>query len=418
MLRRRSLLKPTEPVHVPKRRSLLSMILLSYITALLFYALWLLLDPLFSRRPPHPPEDLINGMLPIGLFVVPIILIGFFGMRALEKRIEAGRLDRRIPEMAWRTGVWIAAGMTGSILGYESLLLLQYGLPALGTDLIGTAFTVNVAVILLVSVAGSAISGRRNARLGGSQQRLLTDEFEAAYRMQQSLLPQGHARLYGYDIAAAMEPAVEIGGDYYDYLTFADGSKGILVADASGKGIPAALVMAKFQGMASALSSYITDPGEFFVGLNDTLRIRLARGRFITVGLVTIDFDDNCRFWRAGHNELLHYSAEKSEVIVRRPPGLALGITHGGHIGTAMRPEPFSIESDDVLLLFSDGLSEACSESGEEFGEKELIPLFGKLCAAGLPARDVRDRLLNELERFVGQAEGQDDVTIVVIRKG
>ncbi len=394
------------------------MILLSYATSLLFYALWLLLDPLFSGRDPHPPQDLINGMLPIGLFVVSIILIGFFGMRYFERQKDRGKLDRRVPETVYRSGVWIAAGILGSIVGYESLLLIRFGLPSLGTDLLGTAFTVNVAVVLLVSIAGSAISSRRRGRIGGSQQRLLTDEFESAYRMQQSLLPEGDARLYGYDIAAAMEPAVEIGGDYYDYLTFADGSKGILVADASGKGIPAALVMAKFQGMASALSSYVADPGEFFVGLNDTLRIRLARGRFITVGLVTIDFEDRCNFWRAGHNELLHYSAATGEVIIRRPPGLALGITHGGHIDTAMRPEEFAIETDDVLLLFSDGLSEAASEDGEEFGEKELIRLFGSFCSSRLPARDIRDRLLNALGQFVGSAEGQDDVTIVVIRKG
>jgi serine phosphatase RsbU (regulator of sigma subunit) len=316
-----------------------------------------------------------------------------------------------------RTGIWIGAGVVGSIIGYETLVLIRFGLPGLDAGFLTTAFSVNFAAVLLASVAGTAVSTRRQGRMLQSQQQLLTDEFRAAYRMQQTLLPDAEAGLYGFDICAAMLPAVEVGGDYYDYITFADGSKGILVADASGKGVPAALMMAKFQGMAQALASYIADPGEFFVGLNDTLRVRLDRQSFITVGMVTIDFDDKCAFWRAGHNELLHYHAADANVTLRRPPGLALGLTHGGHLSSMMTPENFSMKVGDVLLLFSDGLSEACNDTGEEFGEHLLPDVFRRLCLDGGNSRTIRNELLERLDRFVGDQVGQDDVTIVVIRK-
>src|SRR5690606_38187278 len=128
--------------------------------------------------------------------------------------------------------------------------------------------------------------GRRMTLL--EQENLLTAEFQAARSVQQSLLPDEEARIYGFDISGAMAPAVEIGGDYYDYVTFADGKRGIVVADAAGKGVPAALVMAKFQGMAQALSIHVPTPEEFFIGLNDTLRLRLDKRSFITVGMLTI----------------------------------------------------------------------------------------------------------------------------------
>ncbi len=412
VLRRRSLLKGERTEEAAREHPLARMILISYLAAVLFYGLWVAIEPLFGPVATDPIERLRGGFLPIGLFVLPIILLAHFALRTYERRRPEGKGD-----VVVRTGIWIGAGLLGSIIGYEALVMIRVGLPNVDAGFLTTAFTVNFAAVLLASVAGTAVSTRRKGRMLQSQQKLLTDEFRAAYRMQQTLLPDGEAGLYGFDISAAMQPAVEVGGDYYDYLTFADGSKGILVADASGKGLPAALMMAKFQGMAQALSAYIADPSEFFIGLNDTLRVRLDRQSFVTVGMVTIDFDDRCSFWRAGHNELLHYHAATGEVSLRRPPGLALGLTHGGHLGSKMVPETFTMGDGDVLLLFSDGLSEACNEFGEEFGENLLPITFRSLCLEGRVSRTIRDELLKELGAFVGDQEGQDDVTVVVIRK-
>ena len=183
------------------------------------------------------------------------------------------------------------------------------------------------------------------------------------------------------------------------------------------KGVPAALIMAKFQGMAQALSIHVENPNDFFVGLNDTLRVRLDRQTFITVGMMTIDFEDHCTFWRAGHNSLLHLSADNGNVIEHKPPGIALGLTHGGKLGSTLQPEIFDMATGDVVLLYSDGLIEAVNEVEEEFGEERLKETLKESASNGGNAGEIRSEILNKLSTFVGEAEEHDDITLVVVKR-
>lgn len=317
-----------------------------------------------------------------------------------------------------RVAIWLCSGIVGSLIGYEILHFISYGFFNLTSSVLTTTLAANAIIVLLVSTAGAVLSSRRQDRLLHKQEELLTDEFEAAHRMQQSLLPDRDAHIYGFDISGAMHPAVEIGGDYYDYLSFADGSKGILVADASGKGIPAALVMAKFQGMAQALSIHISNPEEFFVGLNDTLRVRLDRQSFITVGMMTIDFENQCNFWRAGHNPLLHFCKATGDVIERKPRGIGLGLTHGGTLGTSLQPEPFTMQKDDIVLLYSDGLTEAMNKDGEQFEEERLHQCLQEFGSKAMSASQIRTAILDRVAEFVkGTEEQHDDITVVVVKR-
>lgn len=358
--------------------------------------------------------SMLGNLLHIGIFVLPIALIGWVASRIVDQR--KGSLSPTAERML-RGSLWLGSGVLGSLIAYETLTLLHYGQLDLPASVLTTTLTANTFIVLLGSTVAALFGMRRRGKLLHNQEKLLTDEFRAAYKMQQSLLPETDARIYGYDISGGMQPAVEVGGDYYDYLSFADGSKGILVADASGKGMPAALIMAKFQGMAQALSIHVPDPHEFFVGLNDTLRLRLNRQTFITVGMMTIDFEDRCAFWRAGHNGLLHYIARTNEVIERKPPGIALGLTHGGQLGTAMQPEKFVMEKDDIVLLYSDGLVEGGNVEGEEFGEERLIKTLKDVAHGNLSAGEIRKHILHVLSEFVKEAEEHDDITLVVLRR-
>ncbi|MCB0712853.1 MAG: serine/threonine-protein phosphatase [Ignavibacteriae bacterium] len=358
--------------------------------------------------------SMLGNILHIGIFVLPIALIGWVASRIVDQR--KGSLSPTAERML-RGSLWLGSGVLGSLIAYETLTLLHHGQLDLPASVLTTTLTANTFIVLLGSALAALFGMRRRGKLLHNQEKLLTDEFRAAYKMQQSLLPETDARIYGYDISGGMQPAVEVGGDYYDYLSFADGSKGILVADASGKGMPAALIMAKFQGMAQALSIHVHDPHEFFVGLNDTLRLRLNRQTFITVGMMTIDFEDRCTFWRAGHNGLLHYAARTNEVIERKPPGIALGLTHGGQLGTAMQPEEFVMEKDDIVLLYSDGLVESENIEGEEFGEERLTETLKDIAHSTLSAGEIRKHILHVLSEFVKEAEEHDDITLVVLRR-
>lgn len=316
---------------------------------------------------------------------------------------------------------WLSSGALGSLAAYGIISLATGGRISYPTSWImpilvsNGVLTIGIGTFLLVYEGTRQRLKERAALL--DQGDLLTAEFRAARAVQERLLPEASPRLFGYDINGVTEPAVEIGGDYFDYLTFADGAKGILVADAAGKGIPAALVMAKFQGMAQALSIHVADPIEFFVGLNDTLRIRLDRRSFITVGMLTIDFHDRCAFYRAGHNPMLLFRSATGDVEALRPEGIALGLSHGNFLHERLRAGRFSMDSGDVALLYSDGLVEATDARGMFFGDQRLIDALRHAARTHADALAIRHDIAASLRAFVNGAEPADDVTIVVVRK-
>lgn len=366
------------------------------------------------------PEVALAKMFPAILvalvFTNPITVLAHYGSEVAQRR---SLRSPRIVRMLWQMFAWMIAGGLGSLIAYGilaalgmeltlsrqawSIALLSNGLIAI---VIGT-------FVLLFDATGARI--KRRARLLG-QEDFITAELQAAQNLQKSLLPGEEIRIHGFDISSAWMPAVEIAGDYYDYLSFADGSKGILVADAAGKGIPAALVMAKFQGMAQALSIHVADPHDFFVGLNDTLRVRLDRRNFITVGMLTIDFDDCMAFYRAGHNPLLMYSAASGCTTFCTPPGIALGLAHGAAVSGALDAHHFVMSPGDIVVLYSDGLTEAINRRGDDYGEERLAAIVRKASSV-LHAADIRDAILQDVTDFVDGAAPHDDMTLVVVRR-
>lgn len=412
--RRRSLLRKNTPAE-DRVVSYWRLLLSAYAAAVVLYLAWVGFNVLTGTTAPVSAPALLSSLWPIAVFVVPITLAGYLATKRLN--VYAHRFTPRSLRMA-RIAMWLGSGILGSLVGYEILHLISYGMLGISSSVLTTTLAANVIIVLFVSTAGAFLSSRKRGRILHRQEKLLTDEFEAAHRMQQSLLPDRDAHIYGFDISGAMYPAVEVGGDYYDYLSFADGSKGILVADASGKGIPAALVMAKFQGMAQALSIHVSNPEEFFVGLNDTLRVRLDRQSFITVGMMTIDFENRCSFWRAGHNPLLHFQENTGIVSELKPPGIALGLTHGGTLGNSLKPETFTLQTNDIILLYSDGLTEAMNQEGEQFGEERLRKHLEILGRQELNASEIRTAILDDIANFAAGTEDQhDDITIVVVKR-
>lgn len=409
--RRRSLLRPHRPAE--RRTPLWQSLAIAYGIVL---GLALLAELLTGDG---VPENFDRVALLTFTFTLPITVLAHYSSGFIGR--IAGRFPSRTPHWILQALGWLLSGMIGSLAAFGLLLVLDstaFGLaPRITTVLIainGLAAICIGACILLWQLVRSHLA-RRNAMLG--QQELLTAEFQAARNVQQSLLPAADLPLGGFEISGTTEPAVEIGGDYFDYLTFADGSKGIIVADAAGKGIPAALLMAKFQGMAQALSIHARTIAEFFIGLNDTLTVRLDRRSFITVALLTIDYDDRCAFYRAGHNPLLIYRAADRTVEVSRPSGIALGLAHGPIDRFPIEPATFTMAPGDVALLYSDGLTEATNAAGEDFGEERTEEILRAVGSRGLTAAAARGAILECLAAFVGHAEQHDDITVVVIRK-
>ena len=350
-------------------------------------------------------------------YCTPITILAYYGSTVVS-RFTGGM--SRAARGALLALAWLMSGMIGSLLAHAAIHYVGGGQSYPGfiitPMLVGNgvvAIAIGAFIFLFELMRGRF--ERRSALLG--QQDLLAAELLAARNVQRSLLPAEDVAIPGFDISGLTEPAVEVGGDYYDYLSFADGTKGILVADAAGKGVPAALVMAKFQGMAQALSMRESSPAAFLVGLNDTLRIRLDRHSFITVGMLTIDLDDRCGFYRAGHNPLLYYRSATGAIDTCRPDGMALGLAINTNLKISFEPEWLPMDPGDVALLYSDGLTEATNGSGEAFGEERVMDALRISATADAGAAAIRGTIMKALADFVGDAEPHDDITVVVVKR-
>jgi serine phosphatase RsbU (regulator of sigma subunit) len=246
----------------------------------------------------------------------------------------------------------------------------------------------------------------------------LDDELRIAREIQKSLLPARLPRTVGLDVAALCEPAREVGGDYYDFFEIGPRQLGVLVADVSGKGTSAALYMAELKGLMLALSHTQPSPRQLLVDVNRLLADHLDNRSFITMTYAVIDLDrGTLTAARAGHTPLLVISG--GEASVATPDGMVLGLRLPGateRFDQLLKEHTQPIGPGDVIVLYTDGITEAMDREGELFGDTALARVVTSHHALG--AAGIRERVLREVRAFVGDAEPHDDMTMVVIALG
>jgi serine phosphatase RsbU (regulator of sigma subunit) len=244
----------------------------------------------------------------------------------------------------------------------------------------------------------------------------LEEELRIAREIQMSLLPGGTlSTLPGMRVAALCIPATEVGGDYYDVLPLSDTRMGVLVADVSGKGTSAALYMAELKGLVLSLSRIYDSPARLLVEANRILAESMDSRTFVTMTYAVVDTAARrMRFARAGHNPLIHLAARTGETRVLTPPGLGLGLDPGEGFERILEEEEIPLAVGDFFLFFTDGLSEAMNEGAELFGESRLRRILEE--SGGLTSEQLRSRILEEVELFVGDATPHDDLTLVVLK--
>jgi serine phosphatase RsbU (regulator of sigma subunit) len=246
----------------------------------------------------------------------------------------------------------------------------------------------------------------------------LDDELRIAREIQKSLLPVTPPVVAGIDIADLCEPAREVGGDYYDFFEIGPRQLGVLIADVSGKGTSAALYMAELKGLMLALSHTSPSPRQLLIDVNRRLGGHLDNRSFITMTYVVIDLDaGTLTAARAGHTPLMIVTGGQTEVVT--PGGMVLGLRLPG---AGARFEEVLVEyrrpllDGDVIVLFTDGITEAMDMEGEMFGDGALAHLLSSHQALG--AAGIRERVLRDVRAFVGDAEPHDDMTMVVLKIG
>jgi sigma-B regulation protein RsbU (phosphoserine phosphatase) len=243
----------------------------------------------------------------------------------------------------------------------------------------------------------------------------LSEALLIARHMQEKLLPKDITSIGGIDIAAMNVPAEEVCGDYYDIIRKNDEELGIIIADVSGKGPSAALYMAEVKGVMLTTSQRTIDPKEVLVEANKVLAPTLDSRNFITMTYAMINEPQRLmKMCRAGHNPLIHYRAKTGEVEVIQSRGIGLGVARNGMFESTLEEVQRTLDSGDVLVFYTDGLTEAMNDSKQLYGLERLsqILLKNKDGSTG----EIKDAIFHDLEQFLNKKLPQDDVTLVLLK--
>lgn len=268
---------------------------------------------------------------------------------------------------------------------------------------------------LLTVMSNIAAIRIENARLNEVEQaeRLLAKELEQAAEIQRALLPAEPPPIPGLELAGYNAACRTVGGDYYDFLAYNDGRVAMLVGDVSGKGMPASLMMSSLQARVQVLFDEPSDLAERVTKLNHVIAKNCPDNRFITFFIAIVDsVTGDVTYCNAGHNPPL--IARRDGRIERLTVGgVILGIlSFATYDQGASRLAP-----GDVMILFSDGVTEACQPGeDEEFGEERLGRLLLEL--RGRSAKEIVDGIQERLMEWIGDAPAADDITLVVARRG
>ncbi|MGB5035602.1 MAG: SpoIIE family protein phosphatase [Blastocatellia bacterium] len=244
----------------------------------------------------------------------------------------------------------------------------------------------------------------------------ITQEFDVARGVQSQLLPSRAPDSPGLDVAGICVPANEVGGDYFDYFQLEDSRLGIAIGDVSGKGVGAAIYMTLTKSYMVTQAAHTADPARVLSRVNDHLRRNLARGNFVTMAYAIVDVAERrIDYARAGHNPPLLIRADGDGDFLNAP-GVTLGAVASSTLDTIMRVETVETRIGDLLLLYTDGVTEAMNVRGDEYGDDRLIALARAMARTPATAKDVVDALLKDVRSFAGRAQQHDDITVVAVR--
>ena len=241
------------------------------------------------------------------------------------------------------------------------------------------------------------------------------EELKIAKMVQKSLLPTILEQDQDFDIAAFSESADEVGGDYYDTLRVDKHLISIIIADVSGKGTTAAFHMSQMKGIFHSLAQHDIEPSEFMVQANQALVYCLERGSFISATYFIINTQTKTiRYARAGHCPVLYYCAETKSSQYLKDKGVALGMVRNKTYSSFIQSNLFQYKPGDIMVLYTDGVTEAKDGKGEEFGYDRLVDVVND--ANGMMPSEIQNHLINKLYEFSGTSNIDDDYTTMIVK--
>lgn len=363
--------------------------------------------------------------------IVSAILYGFFliffgdafgfrpGYAMLIPAITLGLIQGFV---FWRYGllaamvsnaVYSAINNIGPLLGTDSTFLF-------GNGVAGVAILLGLLVIGLIGTwRGEEFEFNKDdepAHIRRIKERVrLQKELEIARRVQLGLLPKVQPTISGFDISGACVPALEVGGDYFDYVYLHDGNLGIAVGDVSGKGVPAAIYMTLTKGILQSHAEEEHSPKEVLSKVNHLMYRTIERSWYVSMFYAVLDIRKKVlRFARAGHNPAIVFSSGESESRLLKPAGIGLGLEVGPIFVKTLVEGELKLSSGDTLVFYTDGFTEAMNSQLEEFGEERFLDLLHHNSNGS--AADLVQHAFDEVRKFAGDHPQHDDMTIVVLK--
>lgn len=250
------------------------------------------------------------------------------------------------------------------------------------------------------------------------EQETMQKELQVAQEIQHTLLPKHFPDIEGYDISTIYKAAKDVGGDYFDFFWVDEKTLGIAVADVSGKGVPGSLVMTMIRTAIRLESRGNRSAVDILTRVNHFVSDDVKKGMFVTIFLVVLDsVNRRISFASAGHNPMVLYRHEDDKTYFLNPRGIPLGISLPEDVdfATSLEAESIRLKKDDILIIYTDGITEAMDRRREQFGMERFLRFIKTYYF--LTPEEFTDKLKEELLEFTHGAPQNDDITLVAIKE-
>jgi len=258
----------------------------------------------------------------------------------------------------------------------------------------------------------------RESQKNLAEQERIQKEMQIAQDIQQMLLPKETPEMEGYEIASYYEAAKEVGGDYFDFVEVDKDTIGIVVADVSGKGVPGSQIMIMIRTALKTEARSIKSAAEVLARLNEFVVDDMKKGMFVTLFYVIIDSKKRrINYASAGHNPMILYRQGTKKTYYLNPRGFPVGISLPDPelFKKSIESDTIQLAEDDILVIYTDGITEAMNHKRELFSEERLLDVVRN--HGNLRAQEFIDKLKDEIHSFAQGYEQSDDITLVAIKE-
>ncbi len=258
----------------------------------------------------------------------------------------------------------------------------------------------------------------RKSQVNLAEQERLQKEMQVAQEIQHTLLPSSFPEIEGYEIASYYEAAREVGGDYFDFVEVDKDTLGIVVADVSGKGVPGSLIMTMIRTALRTEARGNKNAADVLARVNDFVINDMKRGMFVTVFYVILDSHNRTiNYASAGHNPMILYRAQTNKSFYLNPRGFPIGLNLPDKtlFRKSIESDTIHLKEGDVLIAYTDGVTEAMNAQRDKFGEERFLSVIRK--GGQMQVDPLVDRIREEIKEFTGGEAQSDDITLVAIQE-